>query len=136
MKLTFFYHKHWPKGFLVRYSFRLKTLFSLGGKLSSIKILKRKGQIEKFWHIANFHLKVNKKDLSTFNWKITVYAYLFQKIKGWFPIYDTMHGIRGEIKIQAKVEIFNDCNEYRKSSCGVQFFCSNFLWIFWKKYWF
>ncbi len=35
-----------------------------------------------------------------------------------------MHGIRGEIKIQAKVEIFNDCNEYRKSSCGVQFFCS------------
>jgi hypothetical protein len=36
-----------------------------------------------------------------------------------------MHGIRGEIKIQAKVEIFNDFNEYRKSSCGVQFFCSN-----------
>ena len=46
-------------------------------------------------------------------------------INGWFPIYDTMHGIRGEIKVQAKLEIFNDFNEYRKSSCGVQFFCSN-----------
>jgi hypothetical protein len=45
-------------------------------------------------------------------------------ISGWFPIYDTMHGIRGEIKIQAKIELLNDCNEYRKSSCGVKFFCS------------
>ena len=36
-----------------------------------------------------------------------------------------MHGIRGEIKVQAKVEIFNDFNEYRKSSVGVQFFCCN-----------
>ena len=46
-------------------------------------------------------------------------------LNGWFPIYDTMHGIRGEIKLQAKVEIFNDFNEYRKSSCEVQFFCSS-----------
>ena len=46
---------------------------------------------------------------------------------GWFPIYDTMHGIRGEIKVQAKVEIFTDFNEYRKSSCGVQFFCSSYF---------
>ncbi len=37
-----------------------------------------------------------------------------------------MHGIRGEIKVQAKVEIFTDFNEYRKSSCGVQFFCSTY----------
>lgn len=27
--------------------------------------------------------------------------------------------------MQAKVELFNDCNEYRKSSSGVQFFCSS-----------
>jgi hypothetical protein len=36
-----------------------------------------------------------------------------------------MHGIRGELKVQAKVEIINDFNEYRKSSCGVQFFSSS-----------
>jgi hypothetical protein len=46
-------------------------------------------------------------------------------INGWFPIFDTMHGVRGEIKIQAKLEILNDFNEYKKSSCGVQFFSSS-----------
>ncbi|CAF0888667.1 unnamed protein product [Brachionus calyciflorus] len=46
-------------------------------------------------------------------------------LNGFFPIYDTLHGIRGEIKIQAKIEIINDCNEYRKSSSGVQFFASS-----------
>jgi hypothetical protein len=45
-------------------------------------------------------------------------------IDGFIPIYDTLHGIRGEIKIQAKIELLSDRNEYRKSSCGVQFFCS------------
>jgi hypothetical protein len=45
-------------------------------------------------------------------------------IDGFLPIFDTLHGIRGEIKIQAKIELFSDCNEYRKSSSGVQFFCS------------
>jgi hypothetical protein len=45
-------------------------------------------------------------------------------IDGFIPIYDTLHGIRGEIKIQAKIELFSDFNEFRKSSCGVQFFCS------------
>jgi len=45
-------------------------------------------------------------------------------IYGWFPIYDTMHGIRGEIQIEAKLELISDLNTYRKSSCGVCFFCS------------
>ncbi|KAL8559373.1 hypothetical protein ACOMHN_045093 [Nucella lapillus] len=45
-------------------------------------------------------------------------------INGWFPIYDTMHGIRGELNIQVKVELFNDLNKFRQSSCGVQFFCT------------
>lgn len=48
-------------------------------------------------------------------------------IKGWLPLYDTMHGIRGEIKVQVKVEIFTDCNEYRKSSSGVEFFSSMYF---------
>lgn len=45
-------------------------------------------------------------------------------ISGWFPIYDTMHGIRGELNIIVKVELFSDFNKFRQSSCGVQFFSS------------
>jgi hypothetical protein len=36
-----------------------------------------------------------------------------------------MHGIRGEIQIHAKIELFNDLNEYRKSSSGIKFFSSS-----------
>ncbi|XP_024947797.1 uncharacterized protein LOC107274679 isoform X2 [Cephus cinctus] len=43
---------------------------------------------------------------------------------GWIPVYDTMHGIRGEVNIIVKVELFSDFNKFRQSSCGVQFFCS------------
>ncbi|NXD11066.1 C2CD5 protein, partial [Nothocercus nigrocapillus] len=45
-------------------------------------------------------------------------------ISGWFPIYDTIHGIRGEINVVVKVDLFNDLNRFRQSSCGVKFFCS------------
>ncbi|XP_043943651.1 C2 domain-containing protein 5 isoform X19 [Protopterus annectens] len=45
-------------------------------------------------------------------------------ISGWFPIYDTIHGIRGEISIVVKVDLFNDLNRFRQSSCGVKFFCT------------
>ncbi|KAK7500427.1 hypothetical protein BaRGS_00008334 [Batillaria attramentaria] len=45
-------------------------------------------------------------------------------ISGWFPIYDTMHGIRGELNVQVKVELFSDFNKFRQSSCGIQFFCT------------
>ncbi|XP_021377240.1 C2 domain-containing protein 5-like isoform X2 [Mizuhopecten yessoensis] len=43
-------------------------------------------------------------------------------ISGWFPIYDTMHGIRGELNVIVKVDLFSDFNKFRQSSCGVQFF--------------
>ncbi|XP_011149012.1 C2 domain-containing protein 5 isoform X1 [Harpegnathos saltator] len=43
---------------------------------------------------------------------------------GWIPVYDTMHGIRGEVNIIIKVELFSDFNKFRQSSCGVQFFYS------------
>ncbi|XP_078345819.1 C2 domain-containing protein 5-like isoform X2 [Oculina patagonica] len=43
-------------------------------------------------------------------------------IDGWFPIYDTMHGIRGDVKVIVKVDFFVDSNKFRQSSCGVQFF--------------
>ncbi|XP_072256022.1 C2 domain-containing protein 5 isoform X7 [Pyxicephalus adspersus] len=45
-------------------------------------------------------------------------------ISGWFPIYDTIHGIRGEISVVVKVDLFNDLNRFRQSSCGVKFFCT------------
>ncbi|XP_074605454.1 C2 domain-containing protein 5 isoform X2 [Brevipalpus obovatus] len=43
---------------------------------------------------------------------------------GWFPIYDTMHGIRGEVHCAVKVDLFSDSNRFRQSSCGVRFFYS------------
>ncbi|XP_014469689.1 PREDICTED: C2 domain-containing protein 5 isoform X1 [Dinoponera quadriceps] len=43
---------------------------------------------------------------------------------GWIPVYDTMHGIRGEVNIIIKVELFSDFNKFRQSSCGVLFFYS------------
>lgn len=45
-------------------------------------------------------------------------------ISGWLPVYDTMHGIRGEVNIVVKLELFEDFNRFRQSSCGVQFFSS------------
>lgn len=44
-------------------------------------------------------------------------------MSGWLPVFDTMHGIRGEVNIIVKVELFSDLNKFRQSSCGVQFFC-------------
>ncbi|KAG8328685.1 C2 domain-containing protein 5, partial [Homalodisca vitripennis] len=46
-------------------------------------------------------------------------------MSGWFPVYDTMHGIRGEVNVIVKVELFSDFNKFRQSSCGVQFFNSS-----------
>jgi len=43
---------------------------------------------------------------------------------GWMPIYDTMHGVRGEVNVMIKVELFSDYNKFRQSSCGVPVFCS------------
>lgn len=46
-------------------------------------------------------------------------------MSGWVPVFDTMHGMRGELNIIVKVELFSDYNKYKTSSCGVQFFhCS------------
>ena len=47
-------------------------------------------------------------------------------MSGWLPIFDTMHGVRGEVNIQVKVELFSDHNKFRQSSCGVPFYFSKF----------
>lgn len=48
-------------------------------------------------------------------------------MSGWLPIYDTIHGIRGEVNVAIKIEFFSDLNQFRQSSCGVQFYCSESL---------
>lgn len=53
---------------------------------------------------------------------------IHHEISGWLPVYDTMHGIRGEVNITVKVELFSDFNRFRQSSCGIQFFyCKCYL---------
>lgn len=49
---------------------------------------------------------------------------------GWVPVFDTMHGIRGEVNVSVKIELFNDFNKFRQSSCGVQFFYSKYLVLY------
>lgn len=43
-------------------------------------------------------------------------------MSGWIPVFDTMHGIRGEVNVIVKVDLFSDFNRFRQSSCGIQFF--------------
>ncbi len=48
-------------------------------------------------------------------------------IEGWFPIYDTLKGIRGELHIGAKIRFIGDVNPFRESSAGIQFFATSEL---------
>lgn len=43
-------------------------------------------------------------------------------LSGWIPVFDTMHGIRGEVNVIVKVDLFSDANKFRQSSCGIPFF--------------
>ncbi|TMW51981.1 hypothetical protein DOY81_002971 [Sarcophaga bullata] len=45
-------------------------------------------------------------------------------LSGWIPVFDTMHGIRGEVNVIVKVDLFSDVNKFRQSSCGIPFFHS------------
>jgi len=47
------------------------------------------------------------------------------ELGGWFPIYDTLHGIRGYIQISVRIDFFVDTNKYRHTSCGVRFFSTS-----------
>lgn len=50
-----------------------------------------------------------------------------RQINGWFPLYDTMCGIRGELNVQVKLQFFGDVNPFKDSSAGVQVFGSTSL---------
>lgn len=40
-------------------------------------------------------------------------------------------GIRGELNIIVKVDLFSDVNKFRQSSCGIQFFSSEYYFMQW-----
>jgi hypothetical protein len=43
-------------------------------------------------------------------------------IDGWFPLYDTLGGVRGELCLSIKLNFIGDKNPFRDSSAGVQLF--------------
>lgn len=47
------------------------------------------------------------------------------QLNGWFPIYDTIKGVRGELNVQTKLQFFGDTNPFKESSAGVKFLCGN-----------
>jgi hypothetical protein len=49
------------------------------------------------------------------------------QISSWFPIYDTLKGIRGELNATVKLEFFGNVNEFKDASAGVMFFSSTYL---------
>ena len=61
-------------------------------------------------------------DLNPLLWKDGV-----SEISGWLPIYDTMHGLRGEISVIVKVDLLENVSKFKESSCGVQFFSCEYL---------
>lgn len=44
-------------------------------------------------------------------------------LHGWFPLYDTLLGVRGELSLVMRLNYFGDVNPFfQESSAGVQFF--------------
>ncbi|TMW55656.1 hypothetical protein Poli38472_010538 [Pythium oligandrum] len=43
-------------------------------------------------------------------------------IQGWFPVYDTLLGVRCELSLVIRLLYFGDVNPFHESSAGVQFF--------------
>ena len=41
------------------------------------------------------------------------------KLAGWFPIYDTLRGIRGRLFVVIKLTFFGDMNPFKESAAGV-----------------
>ena len=44
------------------------------------------------------------------------------QLAGWFPLYDTLRGVRGELSIVIKMDFVGDVNPFKESGAGVQFF--------------
>ena len=48
-------------------------------------------------------------------------------ISGWFPLYDTIRGVRGSLQVTVKLQFIGNENPFKDSSAGVQFFSSSQL---------
>ena len=48
-------------------------------------------------------------------------------IKGWFPLFDTMKGLRGALHVSIKLQFIGNDNPFQDSSAGVQFFSTSSL---------
>ncbi len=46
-------------------------------------------------------------------------------IQGWFPLYDTLRGVRGDLHIVVKLQFVGNENPFRDSSAGVRFFAAS-----------
>jgi hypothetical protein len=49
------------------------------------------------------------------------------QIKGWFPLFDTLKGVRGSLFVTIKLQFIGNDNPFQDSSAGVQFFASSCL---------
>ena len=49
------------------------------------------------------------------------------KIAGWFPIYDTLRGFCGQLRIKASIDFFGDTNPFKDSSAGILFYSATQL---------
>ena len=45
-----------------------------------------------------------------------------QQLQGWFPLYDTLRGVRGELSITVKMDFIGDVNPFKESGAGVTFY--------------
>lgn len=48
-------------------------------------------------------------------------------VQGWFPLYDTLKGARGELSLSVKLQFIGNENPFRDSSAGVRFFLCSML---------
>jgi hypothetical protein len=48
-------------------------------------------------------------------------------MEGWFPIYDTMKGVRGDLRLQVKLHWFEDVNRFKESSAGILFITAPYV---------
>ena len=49
------------------------------------------------------------------------------EIQGWFPIWDTLRGLSGELRVRLRLEHIIDRNKYDGSVSGIKFFASSAL---------
>ena len=48
-------------------------------------------------------------------------------ISGWFPVFDTLRGTRGQLQLVIKAQFTEDANPFRHSSAGVRFLATSQL---------